>query len=252
MKVVFIGEDPQTIEFAGLSLRLRWPDTKPHVATTAAAGLDSVDKVSPDVVLIHPSFSDMSLSDTIRELRGFSNVPMLVLGHAGTETEVISSLELGADDYVRMPCDLTEMMARVWALLRRAGANERQEEEKPLRSGALLLNPTTYEVYLGDRRVVLTSTEFRLLHLLLKNRGIVVSHQTLGHTIWGDEVDSSGLVKKYVQRVRRKLGDGAQEPRWIVSIHGTGYRFVGPADNASDNSSGNSQEAADRVLVSAD
>ena len=133
---------------------------------------------------------------------------------------------------LRLPCDMTEMMARVWALLRRAGAMVRQEEEKPLRSGSLLVNPTTYEVFLGDRRVVLTSTEFRLLHLLLKNRGIVVSHQTLGRTLWGDQVDSSGLVKKYVQRVRQKLGDTAREPSWIVSIHGMGYRFIGPSENS--------------------
>ena len=79
--------------------------------------------------------------------------------------------------------------------------------------------------------------------MLLKNRGIVVSHQTLGSTLWGEEADSSGLVKKYVQRVRRKLGDTAREPHWIVSIHGTGYRFVGPTSN--------SRETAGQVLVSA-
>ncbi len=115
--------------------------------------------------------------------------------------------------------------------MRRTGARARREEERPLRSGQLLVNPTTYEVFLGDRRVALTSTEFRLLHLLLKNRGIVVSHETLGRTLWGEEVDSSELVKKYVQRLRRKLGDTAQQPRWIVSIHGTGYRFVGPTED---------------------
>ena len=232
MKVVFIGADPQTAEMAGLSLRLRWPDTAPVVATTAAAGMELVEQVSPEVVLLHPTFSDMSLAEAVQGLRRFSNVPLLVLSHQGSETEVVTALELGADDYVRLPCDLTEMMARVWALLRRIGAIARQEEEKPLRSGQLLVNPITYEVFLGDQRVVLTSTEFRLLHLLLKNRGIVVSHQTLGETLWGDEVDSTGLVKKYVQRVRQKLGDTIHEPHWIVSIHGTGYRFVGPTSDS--------------------
>ncbi len=186
------------------------------------------------MVLLHPTFSDMSLAEAVQELRRFSNVPLLVLGHQGSETEIVTALQLGADDYVRLPCDMTEMMARVWALLRRTGAIARQEEERPLRSGDLLVNPITYEVFLGDRRLVLTSTEFRLLHLLLKNRGIVVSHDTLGRTLWGEEVDSSGLVKKYVQRVRQKLGDTAREPSWIVSIHGMGYRFVGPSENSQD------------------
>ena len=222
---------------------MRWPDATPLVATTALAGMELVEKESPDVVILHPTFSDMSLAEAIQELRRFSNVPLLVLGHQGSETEIVTALELGADDYVRLPCDMTEMMARVWALLRRVGAIARQEEERPLRSGDLLVNPTTYEVFLGDRRVVLTSTEFRVLHLLVKNRGIVLSHQTLGSTLWGEDVDNSGLVKKYVQRVRRKLGDSLQEPRWIVSIHGTGYRFVGPTSD--------SQETAGPVLVAA-
>ena len=247
MKVVLIGNEPQTTEVVGLSLRLRWPNTKPVVTATASAGLESVEQISPEVVMIHPSFTDMSLAAAIQELRGFSNVPMLVLGIDGSETEIITALELGADDYIRLPCDLTEIMARVWALLRRSGANERTEQEKPLRSGQLLVNPTTFEVFLGDQRVVLTSTEFRLLHLLLKNRGIVVSHKTLGQTIWGDEVDSSGLVKKYVQRVRRKLGETAREPSWIVSIHGTGYRFIGPSETPGEVAS----EVAERELVPA-
>ncbi len=196
--------------------------------------MELVEQESPDVVLLHPTFSDMSLAEAVQELRRFSNAPLLVLSHQGSETEIVTALELGADDYVRLPCDMTEMMARVWALLRRAGAIARQEGERPLRSGQLLVNPITYEVFLGDQRVVLTSTEFRLLHLLLKNRGIVVSHQTLGRTLWGDQVDSSGLVKKYVQRVRQKLGDTAREPSWIVSIHGMGYRFIGPSENSQD------------------
>ena len=94
MKVVFIGDDPQTAEFAGLSLRLRWPDTKPMVATTAEAGLDWVERESPEIVLIHPSFSDMSLADSIQALRGFSNVPLLVLGCQGSvESESASEVE---------------------------------------------------------------------------------------------------------------------------------------------------------------
>ena len=243
MKAVFIGSNSEIADMAWLSQRLRWPDATPLVATTASAGLELVERESPDVVLLHPTFSDMSLPEAVQALRRYSNVPLLVLSHQGGETEIVTALELGADDYLRLPCDMTEMMARVWALLRRVGAIARQEEERPLRSGDLLVNPITYEVFLGDRRVVLTSTEFRVLLLLLKNRGIVVSHETLGRTLWGEEVDSSGLVKKYVQRVRRKLGDTVLEPRWIVSIHGTGYRFVGPASD--------SRESAGQVLVSA-
>ena len=85
-------------------------------------------------------------------------------------------------------------------------------------------------MFLGDRPILLTVTEFRLLHLLLKNQGAVVPRQTLISKLWSEEVDSLTLLKKYVQRVRYKLGDTAFEPRYIVNVHGTGYRFVGPIE----------------------
>ncbi len=233
MKAAFVGNDTRVAEIAALSVRLRWPDAIVVTANTAAAGLELAESASPDVVLLHPDFTDMSLSQTIHELRRFSAVPMLVLGYQGDEMEVITALETGADDYVRMPCELTEIMTRVLALLRRAGLRPSQERESPLRSGRLFIDPATYEVFLNEARLMLTSTEFRLLHLLVRNRGMVVQHQTLERVIWGEQSDTSGLVKKYVQRLRRKLGDDARDPRWIASVHGVGYRFIGPALNSS-------------------
>ena len=243
MKVVFIGADSQVAEMVGLSIRLRWPGITPLVATTASAGLELVEQESPDVVLLHPPFLDMSLADALHELRWFSNVPLLVLSHQGSGTGIVTAVELGADDYVRLPCELTEIMARVWALLRRVAGKTYHEGERPVRSGELFINPATYEVFLGDRQVMLTSTEFRVLYLLVKNRGIVVSHETLERTLWGEEADSSGMAKRYVHRLRQKLGDTTHEPRWVVSIRGTGYRFVGPTSDP--------RETAGRVLVSA-
>jgi two-component system, OmpR family, KDP operon response regulator KdpE len=232
MKVVFIGVSARTAEIAALSVRLRWPDAAFFIAATATQGLELVEQEWPHILLLHPDFSDMPCSRAIRHLRGFSNVPLLVLAHQGDEMEAVSSLELGADDYVRLPCDLTELTARVWALLRRSGAAIAHEAESPLRSGRLLVNPATYEAFLGGERLGLTSTEFRLLHLLVKNWGMVVGRQSLERTLWGEQTDSYGLVKKYVQRLRQKLGDDAREPYWIVSVHGVGYRFIGPTPKA--------------------
>ena len=228
MKAAFIGAEVRTAELVTLAVHLRWPDVDPIVATTAAEGLELVERESPDVVIMHPDFTDMTLSTTIGELRRFTNVPLLILGHQGDEMEVVTSLEVGADDYVRLPCDLTEIMVRIWALLRRVGLRTEPETDGSISSGRLVISPSTYEVFLDDQRVVLTSTEFRLLHLLVKNRGTVVAHQTLERALWGGYMDSSRLVKKYVQRLRRKLGDHAREPIWIASVHGVGYRFIGP------------------------
>ena len=95
MKVGFIGADSRTAEAATLAVHLRWPDVTPLVATTAATGLEMVELESPDVLLMHPDFTDMTLGNTIQELRRFTNVPLLVLGVEGDEMEVVTSLELG-------------------------------------------------------------------------------------------------------------------------------------------------------------
>src|SRR5919106_4866814 len=158
MKVTFISVDSRCVQMAAQSVRLRWPDLALTVATTAIEGLALVEQESPDVVLMNADFTDISLSQAIQELRSFSDVPLIVLGHRGDVIEVVTALELGADDYVRLPCNLMEMMSRIWALLRRSGnSRPAQNGEAPLRSGPLLINPATYEVFLEEQRVALTS-----------------------------------------------------------------------------------------------
>ena len=220
MKVVIIGVNPRTVDIAKVSVRLRWPDASVELSSTARKGLDLVEQEWPNMVIVHPDFKDSTLSTLIQELRGFSNVPLLVLG---------------SDDYVRLPCDFTELTTRLWALVRRAGTTATYEMESPLTSGHLMVNPATYEAFLSGSRLTLTTTEFRMLFLLIKNWGIVVSRQTLERSLWGERVDSYGLVKKYVQRLRQKLGDDAREPFWIANVHGVGYRFIGPTPKPQEN-----------------
>jgi DNA-binding response OmpR family regulator len=228
MKAVYIGVDERTADIAKLAIHLRWPDAELKIATSAGEGLELIEKESPDVVLVHADFEDMTFGEAIQEIRRFNNAPILVLGRNEDDTEVVMAIDRGADDYVRLPCDLAQIMIRIWALLRRTGIQLSYERETPIRSGKLFISSATYEVYLEERRIVVTSTEFRLLHLLAKNRGTVIAHQTLERMLWGEDIDSGQLVKKYVQRLRRKLGDNAREPTWIASVHGVGYRFIGP------------------------
>lgn len=229
MKAVFIGVDPHATELANLAFRLRWPDATTLVASSGGDGLQLIERESPDIVLIHPDLVDMTLNRVIKEMRDFTKIPLMVLGDRTDDMEVVTSLEMGADDYVQLPCDLTELMVRIWALLRRSGMRPAEQDSSgPLTCGPLSINPSTYEVFLDGRRIILTSTEFRLLHLLVRNRGTVVGRSTLERSLWGDKTDSYGLVKKYVQRLRSKLGDNARQPLWIASIHGVGYRFIGP------------------------
>ena len=123
IKVLIIGADPQMGEVVGLSIGRRWPDANVCVRTTGAEGLEMVEETSPDVVLLCSSLPDMGLAKAIRRLRRISSVLLLVLGHQGGETEIVTTLQFGADAYVKLPCDMTELMARISCLLRRAGSS---------------------------------------------------------------------------------------------------------------------------------
>ena len=100
--------------------------------------------------------------------------------------------------------------------------------EPPIQYGAILINPATNEAFLDNRPLALTATEFRVLYLLVRNKGGVVTHGMIAQPIWGDRVDSRPLLKKYIQRLRQKLGDDSQNPQWIANVPGIGYKLIGP------------------------
>jgi two-component system, OmpR family, KDP operon response regulator KdpE len=228
-KVVFIGDDEAMLNVVTLSIRLRWPDVAPLWAANADQGLELVEELAPEIVIISTRHPDAPPATVVKEMRQFSGVPILVLSRSENEFEAVTCLEAGADDFIRFPCSMMEIMARMWASLRRAGLlTQHNGSGHPVVSGELLINPATYEVFLSNRRVSLTATEFRLLHLLAKNRGTVVSHQSMEQSLWGERSTNPQVAKKYIQRLRSKLGDSALAPQWIASVPGVEYRFIGP------------------------
>ena len=167
MRPAVVGGDARIADLVTIAIHLRWPEVTPIVVTSAAEALDMISRESLDVVLLHPDMGDSTLAEFILNMRGLTHVPLLVLSDQGDETEVVTVLEVGADDYVRLPCDLTEIMIRIWALVRRAGLQVGSDgADGPLRSGPLSLDPTTCGASLVDKSLPLTITEFRLLHFL--------------------------------------------------------------------------------------
>lgn len=227
MKVLFFCRDNTRVEQLVLGLRLRWPDLRPLAASSGADGLQLIEQESPEVIMLCDEMPDMGIWAAIKEVRRFSDVPLVVAVESRSESdmEIVKAIELGADDYIRLPCNLMVIMARVVALVRRVGRAEQRNSEGLIRCGELLINPATFEVFLGNKRLVLTPTEFKLLHLLAKNRHMTLSQEFIQRVIWADEAEASNVLKKYVQRLRRKLGDDARDPIWIKTVHGVGYRF---------------------------
>lgn len=158
-------------------------------------------------------------------------------------------LEAGADDYLSESDGSITLIARLVALTRRASRSH-PEHTGVLSNGPLTVDPTAYEVFLHGTRLPLTPTEFRLLYLLLNNRGTVLSREFLARSIWGGEVDSSALVKKYIQRLRQRLNDSADSPRWIANIHGVGYKILPFQDGESAEEPAPTKPVDDFVAVS--
>ena len=226
MRVLFFCREEARVEQLALALRLRWQDMKSSIISLGAVGLDLIEHEEFDLIMLCQDTSDMSIRSIIKEVRRFSDVPIVVATDEDSEVEVVKALELGADLYIRTPCELMEVMARVVAMVRRVGLAKRQSDETPIRCGNLLINPATYEVFLGSDPLLLTPTEFKLLYLLAKNRHTTLSQKFIQRFIWDDDVEAEELLKKYIQRLRRKLNDDASNPTWIRTVHGFGYRFA--------------------------
>ena len=229
MKVVVVDDSPEIIEVVSLCFQLRWSGTDVLSADTGTKGLELIETENPDVVILDIGLPGMDGFQVLRELRRFSQVPVIMLTVRGEDTDVAKGLELGADDYITKPFSHIELVARVQAVMRRVQGLPVSSEERPFVSGNLSVDFTSNEVKLDEKPVKLTSTESKLLYLLIRNEGRLVSHENLLTKVWGETyVDARDLLRVHIQHLRQKLGDSVESPSIIVTEHGMGYKFVRP------------------------
>ena len=230
MKVVVIDDSPEIIEVVSLCFQLRWTDAGILSASTGAAGLELVEGESPDMVILDIGLPDMEGFDVLREIRRFSHVPVIMLTVRGEDIDVAKGLEMGADDYITKPFSHIELIARVQAVLRRStGVHVNTAEEKPFSSGNISVDFAANDVRVDGKPVKLTSTERKLLYLLVRNEGRLLTHETLLNKIWGATyIDARDLLRVHIQHLRQKMGDNVESPNIILTEHGMGYKFIRP------------------------
>jgi DNA-binding response OmpR family regulator len=187
-------------------------------------GLRAIRADPPDLVVLDVMLPGMDGFAVCRKVRETSRLPIVMLTARGEVMDRIVGLELGADDYLAKPFEPRELVARIQAVLRRGG----QDAEESVRVGTLEMSFTARSVRLGGRSLELTTAEFELLSLFVRNRGRVLTRerildQTRG--VDGDAYDRS--IDILVSRLRQKLGDDARHPQFIKTVRGTGYSFVG-------------------------
>ncbi len=198
-------------------------------ASSGAAALDAVANHEPDLVVLDIVLGEEDGREVFRELRLLSDVPTMFVTGRGLESERIAGLKMGADDYIVKPFSMGELSARIETVLRRAGSNvaEHQIGTPTMRFGDLVINEHTYEVRVRGELVDLTSKEFALLVFLAASPRQVFSRQQLLEHVWesSNEWQNEATVTEHVRRLRAKIEEDPNQPRWITTVRGVGYRF---------------------------
>ena len=239
MRILVIDDAPDVIESVRLGFTLQWREVEVLGADGGERGLDLVEHEKPDLVLLDIGLPDIDGYEVLRQIRAFSDVPVVMLTARDDTLDLVKGLELGADDYVTKPFNHLELLARVKAVLRRLDMPAPAERMPSFRSGELEMDFARQEVRLAGERLELTPTEYKLLYHLVRNAGYVLTHGTLLAKVWGREyVDEVDYLRVYVRRLRDKLGDDPEQPRYIRTERGLGYRFVAPAESTSVDASG--------------
>ncbi|GAA0567534.1 response regulator [Actinomadura livida] len=221
-RVLVVDDDPQILRAMRINLRARHYDVETAADGTAALRL--ADTARPDLVILDLGLPDIEGLDVIHGLRGWTDVPIIVLsGRAGSRDKV-DALDAGADDYVTKPFTIEELVARIRAVTRRARPGE-SLPTAPIGDHTVDLANKTVTTSDGTS-VRLTPTEWHLLEILLRNPGKLIGHRQLLTKVWGPAyVRESHYLRQYMAQLRRKLETDPTRPRHLLTEPGMGYRY---------------------------
>jgi DNA-binding response OmpR family regulator len=226
-RILIVEDDQEIIKL--LEKFLEGDGYEVTVAADLAGALMATSSLSPDLVLLDIVLGAEDGRDVLREMRLISDVPIIFLTGRGLEAERIAGLKLGADDYIVKPFSLGEVSARIESVLRRSGVNlaQHQIDAPTMRFGELQINESTHEVKLDGTLLELTSKEFALLAFLASSPRQVYSRAQLLEHVWSSssEWQNEATVTEHIRRLRAKIEVDPDNPRWIATVRGVGYRF---------------------------
>jgi two-component system, OmpR family, KDP operon response regulator KdpE len=226
-RVLVVDDEPQILRF--LRPGLTAGDFDVITAATGAEAVKSAATMAPDVIVLDLGLPDKDGKDVIREIRSWSNVPIIVLSARDRESEKIESLDLGADDYINKPFGIGELMARIRASLR-----NRQQigiVTSIYGSAGIMVDTLKHAVEKDGKPVHLTPKEFELLSLLVKNSDRVLTHRQILIAVWGPaHTHDVQYLRVFIGQLRQKIETNPADPTLILTESGIGYRFKGDVD----------------------
>jgi len=223
MKIVIIEDAADIVEAVSLCFELRWPGSDILSSAEGKRGLELIERESPDIVILDLGLPDIDGFEVLKDIRRFSNVPVVIFTARTAEADIVRGLELGADDYITKPFSHIELLARVQSIPKSGASGY-------FSAGDLHIDFDGREVRLAGRTVQLTPTEYNMLYQLVCNEGQVLSHRYLLEKVWGSGSldDDISYIKVYVQRLRDKLKDSPETANMIQNVRGVGYKFANP------------------------
>lgn len=224
MSTILVIEDDKYISHF-IDLSLSKEGYRVVIAQTGDEGMFLFSSYHPSVVLLDLGLPDRDGVDILRELRTFTDVPVLVVSARGQEAEKIAALDLGANDYVTKPFHMGELMARIRVAERAAAKTSAGASEACFECDWLTVDYEKRRVLVDGQEIHLTPIEYKTLLLLIANRGKVLTHNYIIRQIWGYEGGDSKSVRVFMASLRRKLEKDSAHPRFILTEVGVGYRF---------------------------
>lgn len=222
--ILVIEDDPQMRRFLRTSLRSH--GFQVHEADTGRQGLVEAGVRKPDVIILDLGLPDMEGVAVVTGLREWTLLPIIILSARSTEEHKIEALDAGADDYLTKPFAVGELMARVRVALRHSAANPGNLPGEIFTVGDLRVDLLRRTVHLGTREVHLTPIEYRILSVMVKNAGRVLTHRQLLKDVWGPaHVENSHYLRIYMSQLRQKLEADPTKPEYLITESGVGYRL---------------------------
>lgn len=225
-RILVVDDETRMIGFIRMNLELEG-----HQVIEASNGMEALEAIRtklPDIVLLDVMMPELDGFETLRMLREFSEIPVIMLTAKGEENDKVYGLELGADDYMTKPFGPRELSARIKAVLKRFEKPSSSPDQAIISiDDRLQVDFNRREVIIEGERVKLRPTEYRLLYHLIDNAGWTVTHDQLLAKVWGYEYrDEAHYVRLYVNYLREKIEEDPSNPRYILTERGVGYRFI--------------------------